>query len=468
LRAGDILAGKYRVERVLGIGGMGVVVAAQHILLEDRVAIKLLRPEMLADVAAVERFAREARAVVKIKSEHVARVFDVGTLEDGTPYMVMEFLEGGDLATWLEYRGPLPVEQAVEFVLQTCVAVAEAHALGIVHRDLKPANLFCVQRSDGQLAVKVLDFGISKVAGLATSGTSPREGDRSGTGALGSPFYMSPEQMHGSKDVGPQADIWALGVILYELLTGQVPFPGETVAEVALKVIAHAPVPARHFRPELPEELDALIGRCLERDTRERFADIPALAEALQPFGPAEHMRSAVDRIAGIIESARAPDEVTSPRIPKSAMETTQTASARMVPPADPGAKRRRATVGAVAIGIVMAVVGGSLALRPRGDVQATNPLPLQAREAPAAPAGISVPSPPPAPVATSSPLPTPTDFSLVPVASSTSSRGPKPTPGASPTPRPAAARPRRKDNCRLVSYFDGDGDQHFRQDCGN
>src|SRR3954465_531507 len=159
---GQILAGKFRIERVLGQGGMGVVVAATHLQLDQRVALKFLLPEALSNPEAVERFAREARAAVKIKSEHVARVADVGTLESGAPYMVMEYLEGSDLATWLQQRGKLPVEQAIEFVLQACEAIAEAHALGIVHRDLKPANLFVIQRADGVLAVKVLDFGISK------------------------------------------------------------------------------------------------------------------------------------------------------------------------------------------------------------------------------------------------------------------------------------------------------------------
>jgi serine/threonine-protein kinase len=150
VREGDIIAGKYQVEKVLGVGGMGVVVAARHLQLEYKVALKFLLPEVLSNSEAVARFVREARAAVRIKSEHVARVTDVGTLENGAPYMVMEYLEGGDLAGWLEQRGPLPIDLAVEFVLQASVAVTEAHALGIVHRDLKPANLFCVRRSDGQ------------------------------------------------------------------------------------------------------------------------------------------------------------------------------------------------------------------------------------------------------------------------------------------------------------------------------
>ena len=170
VREGEILAGKYRVDQVLGAGGMGVVVAAHHVQLDERVALKFLLPDALGDAEAVARFAREARAAVKIKSEHVARVIDVGTLENGAPYMVMEYLEGAISPRGSSSAAPLPVEQAVDFVLQACEAIAEAHALGIVHRDLKPANLFCIRRADGQLSIKVLDFGISKVT---TPGTTP-------------------------------------------------------------------------------------------------------------------------------------------------------------------------------------------------------------------------------------------------------------------------------------------------------
>src|ERR1700722_2893905 len=188
---GEGLAGKYRIERVLGAGGMGGVVAAHHIQLDQRVALKFLVPEALLNPGSIARCAREARAAVKIKSEHVARVSDVGQLENGAPYMVMEYLEGLDLSTWLRDRGALPVEQAVDFVLQAGEAIADAHALGIVHRDLKPANLFCVRRSDGQLTIKVLDFGISK---LTTGGALVPDMTRT-SAMMGSPYYMSPEQM---------------------------------------------------------------------------------------------------------------------------------------------------------------------------------------------------------------------------------------------------------------------------------
>jgi eukaryotic-like serine/threonine-protein kinase len=298
---GQILAGKYRVERVLGQGGMGVVVAAHHLELDEKVAIKFLLPETLDNGEAVARFAREARAAVKIKSEHVARISDVGKLENGAPYMVMEYLDGGDLAAWLSQRGPLPIEQAVEFVLQACEAIAEAHALGIVHRDLKPANLFVVRRADGVLSVKVLDFGISKNVGAGSSGP-----DRSMTrtsALMGSPLYMSPEQMQSSKDVDARGDVWALGVILYELITGHPPFNGETMPELVLRIVTGEPTPLRSRRTDVPAALEGAIERCLVKARAQRFQTVGELALALLPFGP-RRSRVSVDRIAGTLRSA--------------------------------------------------------------------------------------------------------------------------------------------------------------------
>ncbi|HEY3664483.1 MAG TPA: serine/threonine-protein kinase, partial [Polyangiaceae bacterium] len=212
VREGDVLAGKFRIERVLGQGAMGVVVAATHIQLDERVALKFLLPEALANADAVARFAREARAAVKIKSEHVVRVSDVGTLESGSPYMVMEYLQGQDLSEWMTNHGTLNVSDAVEFLLQACEALAEAHALGIVHRDLKPANLFVTARRDGTPCIKVLDFGISKF----TAPGSNLNMTKTST-IMGSPLYMSPEQLSSTRTVDARTDIWALGVILFEL-----------------------------------------------------------------------------------------------------------------------------------------------------------------------------------------------------------------------------------------------------------
>jgi hypothetical protein len=296
---GDVLAGKYRIEKVLGIGGMGVVVAARHLQLETKVAIKFLLPNMLANKEAVARFAREARAAVKITGEHVARVLDVGTLETGAPFMVMEFLDGGDLSAWIQQRGALPVDQAVEFLLHACVAVAEAHSLGIVHRDLKPANLFCIRRADGKASIKVLDFGISKVTDL--SGTDGGMSMTKTSTMMGSPLYMSPEQMHSPKEVDAQTDVWALGVILYELLTGRVPFDGDTVPEVAIKVATAQPPPLRDLRPDAPPGLEAVILRCLGKTKQTRYTNIAELALGLADYAPAR-AKASIDRICGILQ----------------------------------------------------------------------------------------------------------------------------------------------------------------------
>jgi serine/threonine-protein kinase len=298
---GEVLAGKYRVDKVLGIGGMGVVVAAHHLQLDEKVALKFLLPEMLSDAEAVGRFEREARAAVKIKSEHVARVSDVGKLESGSPYMVMEYLDGGDLAAWLEQRGALPIEQAVEFVLQACEAIGEAHALGIIHRDLKPANLFCVRRADGVLSIKVLDFGISKMTALGGSG--PAMSMTKTHAIMGSPFYMSPEQMQSAKAVDPRADLWALGVILYELLTGRVPFDGEGLPELILKVVSAEPAPMRDLRPDLPDGLEAVVLRCLAKDRERRWSNVAELAVALADFAP-KRARGSVERVSRLIHAA--------------------------------------------------------------------------------------------------------------------------------------------------------------------
>lgn len=284
VRVGDILAGKYRVERILGTGGMGVVVAAQHLQLDERVAIKFLLPSALAQPDAVARFMREAKSAVRIKGEHVVRVTDVGMLENSAPYMVMEYLEGTDLAKWLQKHGPAPVEVAVDFVLQALEAMHDAHGMGIIHRDLKPANLFCTQRRDGASVIKVLDFGISKV----TDGreTSALGGMTTAATVMGSPLYMSPEQMRSARDVDAGTDIWAIGVILYELLTGTAPFAGETLSEVCVKAASCAPPSIRERRPELPAELETVILKCLEKDPTNRYQKVVELANALQPFAP--------------------------------------------------------------------------------------------------------------------------------------------------------------------------------------
>ncbi len=235
---GDVVGGKLRIERIVGRGGMGIVAIATHLALEQKVAIKVLHEQLAADPATVERFLREARTPMRLKSDHVCRVLDVGQLDGGAPYIVMELLEGSDLAALVKLRGALPIATAVDYVLQACVAVAEAHALGIVHRDLKPANLFVTRRVDGSPLVKVLDFGIAKV---------PSRGDNTQltqtAAVMGSPGYMSPEQLRSAKDVDARTDVWALGAILYELVSARLPFPADSVTELAVKIAVDPPDP---------------------------------------------------------------------------------------------------------------------------------------------------------------------------------------------------------------------------------
>ena len=300
---GQILAGKFRIERVLGQGGMGVVVAATHLQLDERVALKFLLPDALVNPEAVERFAREARAAVKIKSEHVARVSDVGTLESGSPYMVMEYLHGEDLAAWVRRNGAMAVPEAIEFLLQACEAIAEAHALGIVHRDLKPANLFVTRRVDGSPCIKVLDFGISK---LTVPGAAPELGMTKTSTVMGSPLYMSPEQMSSSRNVDMRTDIWALGVILYESLTGRVPFEAETMPQLCGMILQDPPHPIHELRPDVPQGLQLAILRCLEKNRERRFSNVAELAYALAPFGLAAAQRSA-ERISRVLGAAGFP-----------------------------------------------------------------------------------------------------------------------------------------------------------------
>jgi serine/threonine protein kinase len=301
VQEGDILAGKYRVDRVLGAGGMGVVVAAHHLGLDNKVAIKFLLPEMLGQGDAVARFAREAKAAVKISNEHVARVLDVGALESGAPYMVMEYLDGSDLHQLLERHGAMPIAQAVDFLLQACEAIAEAHGLGIVHRDLKPANLFCIRKADGTLCIKVLDFGISKMTSVGMSGSNVSMTRT--TAMMGTPLYMSPEQMESSRSVDLRSDIWALGIILFELLTGRLPFDGETLPEVCIKIATQPPPPIRTVRPEVSPALEAALLRCLEKDRGRRFQNVAELSAALAPHGTVQAGLSA-ERVRRTLQGA--------------------------------------------------------------------------------------------------------------------------------------------------------------------
>jgi serine/threonine-protein kinase len=280
---GEIVANKYRIDGVIGSGGMGFVVAAFHLELEQPVAIKFLNAQAGAREDSGERFRREARAAALIRSEHVVRVLDVEVLQSRIPYMVMELLEGHDLERELEHTGPLPVVVAVHYLLQAIDAVAEAHAAGVVHRDLKPTNLFLARRPDGSRIVKVLDFGISKFVGPSWGRGAALTRSAS---IFGSPLYMAPEQMRSAKDVDARADIWSLGAILYELLSGRPPYVADSLPALCIAILNERPRPLHEFVPLVPTELEAVLFKCLSRNVEERFASVADLADALVPFAP--------------------------------------------------------------------------------------------------------------------------------------------------------------------------------------
>lgn len=278
VRPGDVIAAKYRLLHELGEGGMGVVFAAEHVALPLRVAIKFLLPA--AHPSARARFEREARIVVKLRSEHVCRVLDVGTTPADEPFIVMEHLDGEDLADRIRRTGPLSPPGVVDLVLQACEALAEAHGYGVVHRDLKPSNLFVARRVDGSDVVKVLDFGISTAGDDA-----PAQKPLTASGAvLGSPRFMAPEQLVSAREVTPRTDVWGLAVVLHELLTGRAAFDGHTPAETFVSILQHPPAPLATLRPDLPPGLVAVIEGALAKEASQRPPNMGALALALRPF----------------------------------------------------------------------------------------------------------------------------------------------------------------------------------------
>jgi serine/threonine protein kinase len=300
---GIVVAGKYRVERVLGEGGMGVVVAATHLGLDQRVAIKFLLPEAMRHKEAVERFQREAIVAAKVKSEHVARVHDVGEREGGEPFIVMEYLEGSDLRQLIK-EGPLPVGDACEIVLQACEALAEVHAAGIVHRDLKPSNLFVTRRADGSPCVKLLDFGISKFDFHGGRGTDPAL--TATATIMGSPSYMSPEQIKSTKEVDARSDVWSLGVVLYEAITGRPAFRGENVPQVCAMIVSADPPLPSSLREGIPIALDRAIVECLQKSPEKR-AHLVDLARTLVEIAP-DRARVSLERLEAVLgETAHRP-----------------------------------------------------------------------------------------------------------------------------------------------------------------
>jgi len=421
---GSVVAGKYRVERLLGEGGMGWVVQAIHLQLDQRVALKFMHASSASESPeAVARFLREARAAARIQSEHVARVSDVGTLETGAPYLVMEYLEGQDLDSLLRTRPYLPVEEALAYALQACEGLAEAHAAGIVHRDLKPANLFLARKSDDSVRVKLLDFGISKLT--PTAGRTS-DGARTGTqNLMGSPLYMAPEQMRSSKSVDRRADIWSMGVILYEMLSGRSPFSGETLPEICARILADPPPTLLAGTSAIAPELEAVVFRCLEKEPERRFQDVAALARALAAFGPPE-LRATAERIARLLRIGSpnlqdVPPASGTPVAVAASSFVAQT-SASFGTAASPARPRRSPApaIGVAAAAVVAALLIAGVSIRGRHTdppaVSAGAALTISAPPPPSAPAVVLAPSPtsaapsdllavaPPLPTATQTP----------------------------------------------------------------
>ncbi len=397
---GHIVAGRYRVDRVLAEGGMGLVVAATHLHLDQPVALKLPRGEIVNNSEALARFTREARAAAQLKSEHVARVLDAGVSADGSPYMVMEYLEGHSLAQLLEMQGRLDVESATEYAIQVCEGLAEAHARGIVHRDVKPDNLFLVERAPGRQIVKLIDFGISKIS-------FAEKGNLETSMIMGSPCYMSPEQLRSTATVDHRTDLWSLGATLFELLAGKGPFDGsQPLADLFVSILERPAPNLRELCPEIPEALSATIARCLERNREVRLQTAAEVAMALLPFAPARardtaeraasmptilrRSRVAAERTARVVDEAPvsdgeptppAPDETSSPAAslalvlapPEMRAEDASAPAVTAPPPATPPLRRsvwRSVVLGSpvttIAAGGIAIVLALALVARPR------------------------------------------------------------------------------------------------------
>ncbi|HEX2876381.1 MAG TPA: serine/threonine-protein kinase [Polyangiaceae bacterium] len=386
-RVGDVVADKYLIEETLGVGGMGVVVAARDQVLDRRVAIKFLLPKLAGSDTAVQRFVREARAATRVTSEHVVRLLEIEKLPSGTPFFVMEYLEGSDLRALLRERGPLAPSLAVDYVLQALQAVAEGHVKGIVHRDIKPGNLFLTARADGTALIKVLDFGIAKTLDEASSeSTSLTSSDDV---RLGSPAYMPPEQLQNPRNVDKRSDIWSIGATLYELLCGRPPFEAQGYLELASRILSQPPVPLSEqpVPNTLPKGLEAVLRRCLEKDRHARYANAAELAAALAPFG-SEDARVSLGRVNGMFNSSSS-----IPALTRSVALGAETCAATLEVPTGPEQspdERRTSDIGAVAstppsrsgrswlvLAAAAALIGGVFALRgpaavaPHGDEQA-------------------------------------------------------------------------------------------------
>jgi serine/threonine-protein kinase len=321
-QSGEVLDGKYRIERLLGEGGMGAVAKATHLLRRAPVALKFMSPAVMAVGGAIERFVNEGVAASQIDSDHVVKVFDVGRMPNGAPYLVMEFLEGCDLSQLMAREGrAIEPRRAVHLTLQVLRALQTAHAAGIVHRDMKPSNCFVIEKDGEPDFVKLVDFGISKVRTEDSEGRSPQL-TRTNS-ALGTPLYMSPEQARSPRDVDHRTDLYSVGAILYEMLSTRTPYTAESgeFTEILFKIFTTDPEPLRALRPDLPDALCAVVHRALARDPNARFATAQDMADALAPF--------ADDRSAQVLTRLRG---ARGSRLPS--LHSSQPAPAGPMPPA--------------------------------------------------------------------------------------------------------------------------------------
>jgi serine/threonine-protein kinase len=492
LRTGQVLAGKYRVERVVGVGGMGVVVAARNIHLDAPVALKFMTREAVSHHALVSRFLREARATARLRGEHVIRVSDVGELDSGAPYMVMEHLQGQDLGALLASLGPPPIASAVEYAIQACEGLDEAHRAGIVHRDIKPSNLFLTRRPNGTPCIKILDFGISKSVRMLHASESMNA--TSDHAVFGTPLYMAPEQMRAARDVDARADLWSLGASLYELLSGTVPFPAESIIALAYRIANEGAPSLRQKRPEIPDGLERIVLRCLERDPDRRFPDARSLAMALGPYrvhrGEYAHREPGEDDETRVMDPAVGDAPVPTPL----ADESLGTSSISWGPKQGPGgiARRRRlvAYAAAAVLGVGIAAVIGftrgapepapppaklvsapaAVNTAPRVDL-VTLPTPTAPTNEPPTVSISDLPSVPlrPVPVATAAASP-PAAPSVVPKSDPdgilTATTVPASSKVVAPHPAPSA-RPDAAD-CSPPYYYDEVGLKIFKPECVN
>jgi serine/threonine-protein kinase len=456
---GEVLDGKYRIERLLGEGGMGAVAKATHLLRRAPVALKFMSPAVLQMTGAVERFVNEGVAASQIDSDHVVKIFDVGRMASGAPYLVMEYLEGCDLAQLLEREGPiLPGPRAVNFTLQILRALQTAHAAGIVHRDMKPSNCFVITKDGDPDFIKLVDFGISKVK---SADEAPAAHLTRTNSALGTPLYMSPEQARSPRDVDHRTDLYSVGAILYEMLTARTPYTADSgeYTEILFKIFTTDPEPIKAFRPDLPDGLAAAVHRALTRDLDQRFASAVDMAEALAPYGDERGAgmlaRMRGTRPASMLPSVQpgglslTPSNVGARAAPSEATARTFMASAASVPPgpvptdvgvtretppaqtgSHPAKSRAPLFVAAAAISLLIGAAGvvamkGHASTTTGGAAAAGPDL---SPKAPATPVTMATLAPPPAPT-----LPMPADSTAASASASAA---------AKPPPRPVVNQP--------------------------